>query len=109
MASLPGKSSLTEAELAKIRRLKSESKPRAISPETYFIAKLGFFYGYEAIRAYSSGELPRESAEELLRATEMLSSEYTYRNALAVFYSTKDGKSFNSGMKTFTNRINIDE
>lgn len=106
MARLP---ELSKEDLEKIERLKGKSQDvKSISPEMWFIAEFGFFYGYEGIRAYFSGEISHKDAMDLLEATTMVWNKYAYLTSLGVFYGSKDGKAFNKGSKQFTNKIKVE-
>lgn len=106
MARLP---ELSKEDLEKIERLKGgKAEPvKPITPEQYFLGKLLYLCGYEAVRAYYSGELSHESAIELIDATDVVWHEYEYKRALGMFYATKDGKSFNKG-EPFTHHIKVE-
>lgn len=106
MAKLP---ELSKEDLEKIERLKqgSAASVKAITPEQYFLGKLLYFGGYEAVRAYFSGELPHESAMELIEGAHVVWHEYEYKRALGTFYATKDGKAFNRH-EPFTKQIKVE-
>lgn len=106
MAKLP---ELSKEDLEKIERLrKGHHDVKAITPEMYFLGKLSYFYGYDGVKAYFSGELSHKDAMELIEACSMVWQEYEYTRALGMFYASKDGKTFNKH-EPFTKKIKVEQ
>ena len=106
MATLP---SLSQEEREKVERASGVNRVNPISPEMYFLAEFGYFYHWEGVQALETGIISYERAQELLEATKMVWHEYQYKESLGGFYASKDSKSFNKGMKYFTDRVKVEQ
>lgn len=102
---------LTEEDLAKVEKLKGtdSSTQVDVSPELYFLAEFGKFYGWEGIVALETGVISVEKAVDLVVASKKVWYAYLYEESVAAFYATKDAKAFNKGMKTFVNKSKVVE
>lgn len=108
MAKLP---ELSPEDLAKVEKLKGidSSSQIDVSPELYFLAEFGRYYGWEGIVALETGVISLERAIDLVTASKKVWYSYLYEESLAMFYATKSDKAFNKGMKTFINRSRVTE
>lgn len=106
MATLP---KLTDRELEQKEAIVGIYHIEPISREMHFVAKLLFFGGWELVKDYHTGVISHKSAQELVDAAEMVWREYKYLEALNGLYaSSGDSKTFNKGMKHFTDRIKVE-
>jgi len=107
MAKLPD---LTEEDLKKIERLKgTDTASKDVSPELYFLAEFGAYFGWDAIFAIEAGIIPISKAIDLLEAAQKVRYSHLYDQALAMYYATKDAATFNKGMKVFVNKSKVVE
>lgn len=106
MAKLPD---LTPEDLEKIARLKGEVEESNVSPEMYFIAEFGYYFGWAGILAIENGDISLEKANELISAARKVWYTKLYEQSITGFYANKDGKTFNSGMKPFINKMKVQE
>jgi hypothetical protein len=107
MAKLPD---LTPEQLAKIQRLKGDDTATAeVSPEMYFIAEFGYYFGWGAIVALETGVIGINRAIDLMEAAQKVWYSHVHDQALATFYATKDAKTFNQGIKTFVKKSKVTE
>jgi len=108
---MPRLPELTPEQLAKVNKLKGmdSSTDVEVSPEMYFLAEFGKFFGWEGIVAIETGVIPISKAIDLVAASKKVWYSYLYEESLANFYANKDAKSFNKGMKTFINKSKVVE
>lgn len=100
----------TPEELEKIARLKGETQDTVIvTPEMYFLAEFGYYFGWPGVLAIENGDITLEKAGQLIAATRKVWYTKLYEQSITGFYANKDGKTFNSGMKPFINKMKVQE
>ena len=105
MATLP---KLSQAELEKKEAIVGVYRIEPISREMHFVAKMLFFGGWQMVKDYHLGVISHKSAQELVEAVRNgLESISTLRH-LTGCTQALDSKSFNKGMKSFTDRIKVE-
>lgn len=76
---------LTPEEQAKVERLKANQEATSVSPEWMFVARFGYFYGYEGIKAIMDNQIDFEIAQTLLRGAEKMEARGVVDTANAVY------------------------
>lgn len=68
MSQKPKRIEFTEQELEQIkaRKKRDELKNVAVSPEEVFVAEMGFYYGWDAVKSILNNEIGMEDANILL-------------------------------------------
>lgn len=107
MSQLP---ELSPEDLEKVNRLKGETTDSVpVTPEMYFYGQFGYYFGWEGLQALRKGDITLDEANKLLVSVEKVYYKKLYEQSLGNFYASKDGKTFNSGMKAFKNKTRIQE
>lgn len=74
-----------EDEARILERRALEDAQIKISEEAMLIAELGLMYGYEAVRAARSDQIPLEDVQWLVLAGRKVEARHEYNNASAMF------------------------
>lgn len=112
---------LSPERLEELRKLRGDAQTADdidVSPEMFFLAEFGYYFGWEGITALEGhgrgllemkdGYISLERAEKLLAATRKVWYLKLFEQSLGNYYASKDGKTFGKGIKTFTEKMKVE-
>ena len=106
---------LTPEQLEKITQAKARKESTKIDEEWAFIARFGYYYGWEAIMSILNNEISLETAIALLEGAEKVHASHVVDNAVGsqvafASVNAKKGKSqsvFKKGMAQFIKKAKV--
>lgn len=101
---------LSPEKLSELRNLRGGVKTAddiAVTPEMYFLAEFGYYFGWPGVLSLENDEIGLDKAQQLLAAARKVWYLKLYEQSLGNFYASKDSKTFDKGIKAFVKKMKV--